>query len=711
VSSNIIFFGFESGSADEYTGASGLTVDSTHPYHSTYYAHITSGGYVYYTVPAAEVHTNITSCNVRLQAGAIVKPIILTRTDVVYSVSISDNAGGNGLRDIRLDVGGHHTTVAFYIAPDSWANIVLVQGYKIHQVHINGVKVIDDTSLSLKDLHTITEIRAEATSTVLEIDDIAHYAGAYNGCTAVVFGYYPKTSGDRFINLTRNTGSYNSACIDDFVSDDDTTYVFSMPNPDKYDLYSCHLLPTGNIYPRKIKSIIALRTHVTSRCSSGAGSIRTGFLAGIDTDHINWGTAHIVNSNYVVYSDVFPDSYYGLFDVNWFTQAGNYRQVLIGVSHASPAGTVRTTKVRATVLVLMVGAMPENQLKLSGGFDLYFETSPSAWETNDTMTFHFGVKGQPVGVVGVGTGEELALRFKKKTTGVWASLMLYYDSDTCSEDVYVGTTTATMYLRIVMHDRYISLFNGGEWIYTFTIDFVEYPDTLYIHLVTSVDTAINNVLLSELCDWREAVYIDMQTNAGGGISDIIQERPIEINPVCSKIVDFSYYRERDSVTPVNIYRHEVDEAISPNAGSHFIVYGVNTGLVVDEEFMDDSGYLSRFLQLSQLDTGTDLAALLIAQKGREQQESHTVQLAPDIRVEPGDAVNINYTLSGTGTVVSHSLIAEEVSLQIREAVYTMQIKGRKWREMMIQGVDIAKKIKGRLWFNDTANSCLIAVIR
>jgi hypothetical protein len=202
-----------------------------------------------------------------------------------------------------------------------------------------------------------------------------------------------------------------------------------------------------------------------------------------------------------------------------------------------------------------------------------------------------------------------------------------------------------------------------------------YP--MYLHAYGNAMT-VTNVRLAELSDWREAIYIDMESPASSGISSVIQERPIEINPVNGGVVDFSYNKTRDDISVGTVYTHELTENISQMAGSHFIIYYADVAVVTDRTFMDESGYLSKVLQLSQLDTGAVDAANIIARRGREVQELHSITCAPDLRVEPGDKIVIGYNLSGSGRYVSKTIVVESVDLVIQEASYSMRIGGRKY---------------------------------
>jgi hypothetical protein len=209
--------------------------------------------------------------------------------------------------------------------------------------------------------------------------------------------------------------------------------------------------------------------------------------------------------------------------------------------------------------------------------------------------------------------------------------------------------------------------------------YINYSATIAVYFYApTISPTVTNVLASELADWREATYIDMQSSIASGISSVIQERPVEILPLQGGIVDFSYNRTRPEVTPPIVYTHQNKKSTNSQAGSHYIIYYKDVAVYADTGFMDTDGYVTRVLQMSQLESGAVEAAKLIAKIAKEQQEYHSLEIAPDVRIEVGDKVVISYTISGTGTVVSSSMVAESVSLNISEGSTQMSIGGRKY---------------------------------
>lgn len=241
-------------------------------------------------------------------------------------------------------------------------------------------------------------------------------------------------------------------------------------------------------------------------------------------------------------------------------------------------------------------------------------------------------------------------------------------------------------VRIVFHDLYCSVYVEATWVATFA-----YPDnsiiwppvnSVSLYMVASESLTVSNILISELFDWREAIWIESELSAGNAFGSVIQERPIEIYPTTNGGLSFSYNLRRDTITynatvsKKIIRKHRRTHSTSGASGSDAIVYSYDVGFVNNIAFANSEGFMTRVLKLSNLDTGAITAGRIMLEKALEKEKTHQLELRPDIRIEPGDILDFTYTLSGTGTSINYSIIIEGISLGIRDGELIMNVQGR-----------------------------------
>jgi len=308
-----------------------------------------------------------------------------------------------------------------------------------------------------------------------------------------------------------------------------------------------------------------------------------------------------------------------------------------------------------------------------GGYELTVEANPSAndgilaYATNLTFSGsarRFGVKKVSNKVVAI----------SEKTDGT--------DSQLFSSTI-PWTTTAT--IRILMHSNFISIYFNDIWVTTwgFDEDDVVWPTdelTMYLKSITSPYSI--PVTVTELFDWRESIFVESEMNASGAISSVIQERPVEIYPTATGGLSFSYemVRETKELTSAqckNVLRkHTSIDSTGQDAGSDAIIYYKDIAFSTDDNFADDEGFVTRVLKLSNLDYGADVAGRMILRKANQKQHQEKLDMRPNPQLEPGDIIVVNYTTTGTGTVIEKAIIIEDITIDIGEVSQIMSISGR-----------------------------------
>lgn len=237
--------------------------------------------------------------------------------------------------------------------------------------------------------------------------------------------------------------------------------------------------------------------------------------------------------------------------------------------------------------------------------------------------------------------------------------------------------------RMLFHDVFCSVYIDNVWVATFAYDLIVWPtDAVDIYMKADSDHTVTDIVVTELFDWREAIYIESEMSAQSAIASIVQERPIELGPTVDGGLVFSYNIERDIVVYSNavskqiIRSHEEVDRTSGEAGSDAIVYSADIDFVSNQDFSDTDGFITRVLKLASLDHGAGTAARIILEKSYEDQNAHSIAMRPDPRLEMGDIMELHYLLPGTNRQVDVAIIVESLSIGLSEGVFEQRLTGR-----------------------------------
>jgi hypothetical protein len=250
-------------------------------------------------------------------------------------------------------------------------------------------------------------------------------------------------------------------------------------------------------------------------------------------------------------------------------------------------------------------------------------------------------------------------------------------------------------IRCLYHDNFVSFFMDDRWIYTFgvtplhdtadplnDIPGITYSTMTYVSLQATPPSAphATDIVCSELCDWREAIYLDMNTDGSSAIQNVIQQRPVEIVVKSNGALSYSYNAMRDSVTPVEntIRKHNWTEQFPKNGASDAIIYYRDTKTIQDYEYARRYGLSTKIMHMPDLSTGALRASRILLRRYLEQSVMHTVILRPDIRIEPGDLLNIYYVASGTETSSEITIVVESVDFSYDQKGSVMTVRGREY---------------------------------
>lgn len=234
--------------------------------------------------------------------------------------------------------------------------------------------------------------------------------------------------------------------------------------------------------------------------------------------------------------------------------------------------------------------------------------------------------------------------------------------------LFTGGTSVQKY-RLAFHEKNISLYQNGQWVATVALDALVYDQTTYIDVTGSGSITFNDVLYRELPDWREAVYIDLETDGQSAISSVIQERPVEIHALPDGSLDFWYNKTGAEITGVvqarSIRRHR---QIPKEGSSDAIVNAYDDVFTLQHSgFAATMGFASRLMRLPNMQAGAVEAAQILLNRLYEGRIKTILTIRPELAALIGDTYTYSYTLSGTGKVIAGTLYIEGHSLSIASA--------------------------------------------
>jgi hypothetical protein len=181
----------------------------------------------------------------------------------------------------------------------------------------------------------------------------------------------------------------------------------------------------------------------------------------------------------------------------------------------------------------------------------------------------------------------------------------------------------------------------------------------------------------ELCDWREAIYIDLETDGMAAIGSVVQERPVEIFSRYDGALKLWYDPTRNLYSQQIYPRdHRWTNSLPARAASDAIVYYSDVKTLLNNDYRDMFGFATKVYRMPNLDQGAIRAAYLQLKNYFREHLVHAIQIRPDIRLELGDKLYVAYAATGTGTAIEFTLTIDSFALQIGPSNSSMSITGR-----------------------------------
>jgi len=306
------------------------------------------------------------------------------------------------------------------------------------------------------------------------------------------------------------------------------------------------------------------------------------------------------------------------------------------------------------------------------GFDLSFSLDKSELGNGDYIEI----------IPEAGFVEEIhscSLRLNRDVTNDRFKVELYNDYAELLERCFFSVPDEAFNFRVLFHDNFITVYINNVWVYTFGAVEIFYDHTCDILFNSNSSINAKNVVLSELGDWSEAFYIDLDTNGKTAVSQIIRERPVEIISRSNGAIKYSYNETRENIELVDNFVADYSERSSmpDNCGSNAIVYADIVRTLQYSPYLERYGFATRIFRLPNLTIGSLKAAKLLLKRNLESADKCNLSYRPDPRIEVGDEISINASVYGSGKSLVRDIVVENLSFSLKDGNYRMKISGRK----------------------------------
>jgi len=355
----------------------------------------------------------------------------------------------------------------------------------------------------------------------------------------------------------------------------------------------------------------------------------------------------------------------------WFMGAGGegdttVRDLISKISKYAGTSATFPGDVYQSSLVVN-GEVAIGQDDYAEGYDIEFELSaPQTFEIRSNVKIN-GENYEEADTIVNDTGTTLA--FTHVSGSNFRLSLVSTPSDTVMYTVDYTSGTAAQRFRVLYHENNMSIYHNHRWVASFTFDELIYTQTSFVDVKAYSASSItfNDVWLRDLQDWREAVYIDLETDAMAAISSVVQERPIEImtNPDGTLRCYYEYTRPQVTLQ-TDPYNHDINTSIPRDGASDAIIYGSHdVKTIISSLFAKSFGFATKLFRFPNLNVGATEAAWRMLKKSYESRIRHSLDIRPDIRFLPGERLVVQYNLSGTGKVISEEMIVESSNISLK----------------------------------------------
>jgi hypothetical protein len=265
------------------------------------------------------------------------------------------------------------------------------------------------------------------------------------------------------------------------------------------------------------------------------------------------------------------------------------------------------------------------------------------------------------------------VRIEDLGSGDYQFSVYSYPTESLMYSTIYTTTDGAHSVRVLFFGNNISFYMDSQWITSKCFYELQYcmnsSDLGYLNLSVTGDTTLTNVLIKEMSDWREAIYIDLETDGMSALNSIIQQRCVEQHSLSDGSIEFYYEITRPEIPAVREPRsHRFSRSVPTDGASDAIIYsaiidGVRT--MQNPDFARELGFATKMFRMPDLTVGATRATYLLLKKMYESYRSHNLVIRPDLELMVGDIYPVSYTASGDGYVENRHIIVESVNTSLK----------------------------------------------
>lgn len=310
-----------------------------------------------------------------------------------------------------------------------------------------------------------------------------------------------------------------------------------------------------------------------------------------------------------------------------------------------------------------------------GGFDLEIELASSL------------TSGQRIDIItDIAIVEEEATSTIRVSNSSGSIYLTLFHEDVPSEIFLCYGAHSPKHIRVVYYHEFIAVELDELWQHTFYPSYVYYnTDVATVHIRPNYSATVDSVRKRELSDWREAIFIDLETATANAIAGVIQQRPVEIYGRWDGSVRYQYTPLVRSTLDIKEFVHDytIDQEENQQTAAEAIVYYIKTGMVVDPESFKRIGFVTRVYRLPDLDSGGLRAASISQLRARQQMKNHTIIGRLDPRLELGDVALVGtigdpLRVPPNAKLLVEAAIIESLQISIDGKKASMTIRGRNY---------------------------------
>ena len=231
--------------------------------------------------------------------------------------------------------------------------------------------------------------------------------------------------------------------------------------------------------------------------------------------------------------------------------------------------------------------------------------------------------------------------------------------------------------RVVFNNTSVGIYCNDLCVYTYTFSDTTWPDPVLVKLSVTGGDVLFDITRVEIADPREAVYIDYESTTDSAIQSIIQQRPIQIFPETYRANTFTYSATRGTIAAHHLLTYEEKTQDGSQLSSDGLVYYVDVGVSLSELTAKEVGLITRLYRYSELDSGALQAARRVQQIAAEQRKMITITGRFDPRLQIADVLSIDTIITSTLRHVVDEIIVENITPNLSNGNYSMQVVGRR----------------------------------